>query len=91
MTWNLTAEILPPVIFGKEGEPPIVSEDVLVFFEGGDCQFEVANYDHECGTWQLVSHGFKEPDCEPSHWQYLPIAPVIKKPDLSSGLQLGGS
>lgn len=73
--WTPCAERLPEAVFGPKGEAPHLSEDVLVYFEGGDCQYEVANYDYEIKLWTLPGHAFNHPDCDPTHWRPLPASP----------------
>ena len=72
--WIPVGERLPEPVMGAAGEPPTLSDDVWVCFEGGDCQYETANYDHETKLWSLPGHGFQHPDCDPSHW--MPIIPA---------------
>lgn len=76
--WIPVEDKLPPAELGEAGQPPFVSDDVLVYFPGAmELTVEIANYDHETKRWSLVTHGFKEPDCDPTHWQPLPAAPEI--------------
>lgn len=79
--WIPITERLPEAVHGEESKPPIISDDVVVLFESGDT--DIANYDHEDSVWSLVNHGFKEPDCDPTHW--LPLPPLIDVQPASAG------
>lgn len=73
--WISVEERLPEaVISGLEG-PPIISNDVLCYWPVENGIIEVCNYDHEDKIWSLIHKGFAEPDCDPTHWQPLPVAP----------------
>lgn len=73
--WFRIEEKLPEPIWGVEGEPPDMSDDVLALFPGGDCRIEVAYYESSRKVWVLPGHGFKKADCDPTHWRPLPELP----------------
>lgn len=75
MHWKNCNREKPPAKLGAEGEPPCISEDVLVYFLVGECRYDVANYDHREGTWHLPNQGYEQPDVEPGYWMELPFQP----------------
>lgn len=72
--WIPVAMQLPKAVYGGEGAPVEISEDVLILFEGG--MVEVANYDHAIKQWALVNRSFREPECDPTHWLPIPEFPL---------------
>lgn len=76
MNWIKVSERKPEATVGAEGHEPIISDDVLLFWPGAlDCNYDIGNFDHEEGTWNLVNHGYEQPDAEPTHWMPIPVAP----------------
>lgn len=53
--------------------------DVLVWFKGGECHVDVANYDPDDACWVTPNNGFKRADCEPDFWMPLPANPELTK------------
>lgn len=76
MEWIKVSERKPEAELGATGQKPVISYDVLVWFEGGDSQYHIANYDHRDGEWYLVAQGFVCPDADPVFWMPLPKAPA---------------
>lgn len=75
MEWTKVKEQLPEATIGEAGQPPMLTDDVLVYFEAGDRGYEIANYDYEEESWYSLVDGFFF-DAEPSHWMPLPKAPL---------------
>jgi hypothetical protein len=50
--WISVNDRLPEAVYGQDGEPPEVSEDVLGFWPAGNANCDVANYDHA-----TITHG----------------------------------
>ena len=71
--WISVKDKLPEALYGCEGEPPCISEDVAVYFE--DVCVDIANYDHEAKHWSLPNRSFNQPDIDPTHWCRLPEMP----------------
>ena len=66
--WTKVDDRLPE----RDGEN---SDDVLVWFQGGDSKFEIACFDYEAEMWVLPNKGFDNPDCWPDYWMPLPPDP----------------
>src|SRR4029434_2706507 len=49
--WIPVEERLPEARYGADDQPPCISEDVAVYFEGSGA--DIANYDHEAKHWSL--------------------------------------
>jgi Protein of unknown function (DUF551) len=71
LNWIKCADKLPEAVYGREGDAPHISEDILTFFASGDSNYDVCNYDHETGEWTMVNKNFAWADCDPTHWQPL--------------------
>ena len=70
--WIPVKERVPEAKYGPEGEPPIISDDVLVRFNDG--YVEMANYDCEDKVWTSVAN-LRVTHDSPTHWMPLPAAP----------------
>ena len=69
LNWIPCAERLPEARYGHEGEPPYVSDDVLIRYSDG--LVEMANYDHEEHFWTIVTT-LRQAFEPPEHWMPVP-------------------
>lgn len=82
MSWVNSEVRLPDARYGEDGEPPVISDDVLICFGGFDgmgSEMHVGNYDHEKRGWYIEGlsnkHRNELADHENTHWMPLPNPP----------------
>jgi hypothetical protein len=73
MGWTAVFKTKPAAIMGEAGKPPIISDDVLCYWDEHQ-PMEVGNYDHEEDAWFSSATG-NQWDQEPSFWLALPPPP----------------
>jgi hypothetical protein len=72
LEWKFVGKALPPARFGPASSEPMVSADVLGWWEEGS--YHVCNYDHETETWH-VGPDLEAADVAPVYWAELPESP----------------
>ena len=74
--WIDCNERLPDAVYGEEGEPPEMSEDVLACWPNAmNLTVDIAQYDHGRKQWSFPTKGFEDAHCDPGYWMPLPELP----------------